>query len=89
MGLRPRRRRRDPPAPVCRQAVELMTDWLEGALAPAEAARFEAHLAGCDACTRYLGQMRALVDALGRLPPEALPPAVLDELVGLYRAISG
>ncbi|HET7487038.1 MAG TPA: zf-HC2 domain-containing protein [Acidimicrobiales bacterium] len=89
MGLSIRRRRRDPPPLVCRQAVELLTDWLEGALEPAEAARFEAHLAACDACTAYLAQIRDLLEALGHLPPERLPPAVLDELVGLYRAIRG
>lgn len=83
------RRRRGPPALVCRQAVKLMTDYLEGALAPAEAARFEGHLAGCDACTRYLGQLRATVAALGRLTPDDLPPGVLDELVGLYRQVRG
>lgn len=70
---------------VCRQAVELMTDYLEGALAPLERARFESHLAGCDACTAYLAQMRATIAALGHLPPDSLPPAVRNELIDLYR----
>jgi anti-sigma factor RsiW len=34
----------------CRELVELVTDYLEGALAPAERARFEAHVADCPGC---------------------------------------
>lgn len=42
----------------CQELVELVTDYFEGALAPAERARFEAHVAGCPGCERYLDQMR-------------------------------
>ena len=38
-----------------------MTDYLEGALAPAERARFEEHLAECEGCRAYLDQMRATI----------------------------
>ena len=41
-----------------------MTDHLEGALPDGD--RFERHLAGCDACTAYLEQMRAAIGALSR-----------------------
>lgn len=81
--LRPRRRR----LLVCRRAVELMTDYLEGTMSPPARRRFEAHLAACPACTAYLAQMRATVAAVGRLEPDELPPRVLDELVGLYRRV--
>jgi anti-sigma factor RsiW len=77
-----RRRRQDL---VCREAVELVTDYLEGALPGPERARFEAHLAVCPHCTEYLSQMRRTLDALGRIEPEALEPDVQDELVALYR----
>ncbi len=77
------RRRRDL---VCQQAVELVTDYLEGALSPRDRARFEAHLAGCPHCTEYLEQIRATVAALGRIEPEALAPDARDELVALYRS---
>ena len=43
---------------VCQQAVELVTDYLEGTLSRAARRRFEAHLAGCPHCTEYLAQMR-------------------------------
>jgi anti-sigma factor RsiW len=78
-----RRRRADDL--VCRQAVELMTDYLEGAMSAVDRARFETHLAGCAACASYLDQMRLTMTVLGRLDPVSLPAPVLDELVGLYR----
>lgn len=70
---------------VCQQAVELVTDYLEGALSNRDRARFEAHLRGCLNCTEYLAQMRATVAAAGRIEAAALPPEVRDELVSLYR----
>jgi anti-sigma factor RsiW len=76
------RRRR---ALVCRQAVGLMTDYLDGALAARDQARLEEHLAGCPHCTEYLKQIRATVAAVGRVEPDDLPPEALDELVSLYQ----
>lgn len=73
-------------AMTCRQAVELMTDYLEDAMDERARGRFERHLARCPACTAYLAQMKETVRALGHLPVETLPGAVRDELVGLYRA---
>jgi anti-sigma factor RsiW len=43
---------------VCQQAVELVTDYLEGALLSAQRRRFEAHLARRLDCPEYLAQMR-------------------------------
>lgn len=77
-----RRRRQDL---VCRDAVELITDYLGGALDRRDRARLEAHLAACPHCSEYLAQMRKTLDALGRIEPEALDPEVQDELVALYR----
>jgi anti-sigma factor RsiW len=70
---------------VCQQAVELVTDYLEGALYGRDRASFEAHLAECPHCHRYLEQMRATIAALGRIEPETLDPQVRDDLVALYR----
>jgi len=76
--------RRD--AIVCRQAVELVTDYLEGALTADERARFETHLADCPHCREYLRQMRVTIAALGRVEPESLSRAARDDLVALYRS---
>lgn len=76
------RRRRDL---VCRQAVELMTDYLEDTLARADRQRLEAHLAACPHCSEYLAQMRVAIAAAGRVEPESLPPEAVDDLVALFR----
>lgn len=70
---------------VCREAVELVTDYLEGTLSDADRRRLEGHLAACPHCTEYLAQMRRTLDVLGRIEPEALEPEVQDELVALFR----
>lgn len=70
---------------ACRQAVDLMTDYLEGALSPRARVRLEAHLADCDYCVEYLAQIRATIEIAGRIETDDLEPEVLDELVSLYR----
>ena len=70
---------------VCREAVELMAGYLDGALSPRDQARLEGHLAGCPHCSTYLAQLRVTIDALGRVEPDDLPDEMLDDLVTLYR----
>jgi anti-sigma factor RsiW len=65
--------------------VELVTDYLEGALPARERARFERHIAGCPDCTTYLEQMRITIRTLGRLPAESVPPDARDALLGAFR----
>ena len=50
---------------ACRELVELVTDYLEGALSPGDRARFEAHIAGCEGCTHYVEQIRATIAISG------------------------
>ena len=54
-----------PPELTCQQLVELVTDYFEDALSPADRARFEAHVAGCGGCDAYLSQMRATLEVVG------------------------
>jgi len=69
---------------VCRQAVELVTDYIEGSMSRADRRRFEVHLSSCPHCTAYLAQMRSTIQLTGRLRSEELPSEVREELVGLY-----
>jgi Major Facilitator Superfamily/Putative zinc-finger len=55
----------EPEELACQDVVEEVTDYLEDALAPERRAELENHLAGCDGCTEYVGQIRATADALG------------------------
>ncbi len=69
----------------CREVVELMTDYLEGSLSPAEAARFEEHIAGCDGCRGYLEQMRKTRGLTGRLAAEPMSDRLREELTSAFR----
>lgn len=78
-------RRRRQRALVCRDAVALMSAYLDGALTKTERARLEAHLAACPNCSEYLAQIRATIDALGQIDVDELPEHMVDDLVDLYR----
>jgi anti-sigma factor RsiW len=73
----------------CRQVVELMTDYLDGALSAGDRARFEEHIAGCDGCRAYLAQLRTTREVVGRLAEESIPKPVEDELVRAFRNWKG
>jgi len=71
---------------VCRQAVELMTDYLEDRLSRAQRRRFEGHLAACPNCTEYLAQLRETIRLTGQAgAPEDLPAQTQDDLIQLFR----
>jgi anti-sigma factor RsiW len=70
---------------ACQEVVELISDYIEGALPRRERRRLEAHLQGCDHCTEYLAQMRTTIRLEGRLRSEDLTPQMRDELAALYR----
>jgi anti-sigma factor RsiW len=82
--LRFRSRSRYPDLP-CQEVVEMVTDYLEGALPPADHSRFEAHLAGCPHCTEYLAQMRETIRLAGRITQEDLTPQMRTDFADLYR----
>lgn len=69
----------------CHEVVELMTDYLEGALSERDRRRFEAHLAGCDGCREYLAQLRRTIGMAGRLGDEPVPPELEAELIRAFR----
>jgi predicted anti-sigma-YlaC factor YlaD len=70
---------------TCRDVVELVSDYLESALAPAERARFDEHLAMCSGCRAYLDQMRITITTLGRLSEETVPVETQQALLAAFR----
>jgi anti-sigma factor RsiW len=73
------------PSPlVCQQAVELMSDYLDGSLSRRQRRRLTAHLALCDACTAYLEQLRVTILASGVVSVDELDPEVLETLTDLF-----
>ena len=77
------RRRR--PGLACSELVELVTDYLEGNLNEDERARVERHLAGCDACTAYIDQMRVTIVVMGKVEVDDLSEAAKSELLHAFR----
>jgi hypothetical protein len=69
----------------CIQVVELVTDYLEGAVDDATRSEIEAHLALCGPCQIYLDQMRATIDVLGHVPVETLTDEAQADLVAAFR----
>ena len=62
----------------CRTFVELVTEYLEGALGEGTRARFDEHLALCPGCADYLDQIRVTVHGLEKLTEESLDPTYRD-----------
>jgi len=52
---------------TCKELEGLATEYLEEALPSSRRLDFEAHLKTCPACQKYLGEMRALIEASHRL----------------------
>jgi anti-sigma factor RsiW len=69
----------------CREIVELVTAYLEGALSERDRVRFEAHLAGCDGCDNYLAQMRETIRITGTLTEDQVPETTLTALLSTFR----
>ena len=74
---------------VCEQAVELVTDYLEGALSRRQRRRFEAHIRACPNCSAYLEQIQAVVATSGSITPDDLTPQARHDLTALYRQWRG
>ena len=55
---------------TCRELVELVTAYLDGALPSAERARSDEHFRTCAGCRAYRAQMEAVVETLGHLHRE-------------------
>ena len=68
----------------CQEVVEMVTDYLEGALPAAQRRRFEHPLAGCPHCTEYLAQRRETIRLAGRITPEDLTPQMRSDLTDLF-----
>jgi anti-sigma factor RsiW len=73
----------------CREFVELVTDYLEGALPEDERLRFEDHISRCDGCTAYLEQIRQTIAVAGRLTEDTLSPDAERVLLDAFRGWHG
>ncbi len=70
----------------CIEMVELVTEWMEGALDDETHADVEQHLVVCPPCGAYVSQIRAATAALHDADAEGADVAVRDQLLQHFRA---
>lgn len=70
---------------TCHEVIEIITDYLEGALPADDRRRVEEHLAICDGCTTYLEQMRETIRLTGMLTEEQIPEDQKRDLREAFR----
>jgi len=71
----------------CQEMIEVVTDYLDDALAPGERQRFERHLSYCRGCTTYTEQIRETIRQTGMTPrEESLSPALRERIVEQFRS---
>jgi anti-sigma factor RsiW len=70
---------------TCQEVVELVNDYLEGALPPDETELFEQHLSFCQGCESYVEQLRTTVATVGRIGEEDISPDTRQRLLDAFR----
>jgi predicted anti-sigma-YlaC factor YlaD len=66
---------------VCREFVEVLTDYLEGALDDRTLTHVEEHLVMCDWCEHYAQQMDATIETVGGVDETVAPPVALTQAI--------
>lgn len=69
----------------CRDIVELLDDYVDGALERSVAAALEAHLEDCQDCTAFLQTYRGTMRASRHLSESQLPPELRQRLLEFLR----
>jgi hypothetical protein len=64
----------------CTRTEERLSDFLDGTLAPEEAAAFSAHATGCASCAKLVAQVGGLV-SLMRSAPQVIEPSQLERRI--------
>ena len=69
---------------TCKELVDLITEYLDGALSAADRRRFEQHLDRCSYCRLYMEQMRQTISAVGHLSEESIPDDAMTLLLRVF-----
>lgn len=70
---------------TCREAVSLVTAYLDGALRASDHDRLERHLEECPHCREHLHQIETTIRFMGQVRADDLDPTVREDLIDLYR----
>jgi len=69
----------------CRECVDLLADYIDGALPSSQAELLEWHLEGCAPCVAFVNTYRGTVDAARRLRETRLPPELQQRLIAFLK----
>lgn len=70
---------------TCREVVELVTEYLDGAMRPEDRTTLELHLNFCDGCATFLEQIRTSAALAGSVTPDQIPDDVAEALRTAFR----
>ena len=69
----------------CQQVVDLVTEYLEGAMTVDDRSLFEQHVNFCDGCVWYVDQIKTAVATVGRVHEDDLPVEMRERLLIAFR----
>ncbi|MEU3922322.1 anti-sigma factor [Streptomyces sp. NPDC002659] len=69
----------------CIDFVELVTEFLDGALSSEDERRFIEHLAECPGCENYLDHFRQTIATTGELTPDNISPDARQQLLTAFK----
>jgi anti-sigma factor RsiW len=69
----------------CRECVELLADYVDGALPKHKAELLEWHLDECAPCVAFVNTYKGTVDAAKRLREATMPPELHRKLVAFLK----
>lgn len=70
---------------TCQELVEVVTDYLDGAMSVADRERFERHVGECAGCEAVVSQFRATIEVTGRLTEEQVSEQQRETMRGVFR----
>ena len=69
----------------CSECVDLLADYVDGALPPDQARQLEWHLQGCPPCVAFVKTYKGTVDAARNLRQTTLPTELRDRLIAFLQ----
>jgi predicted anti-sigma-YlaC factor YlaD len=65
---------------TCREAIDILADYLESTLTPAALEKLEAHLGECAPCRAYLATYKRAAELAAKVNRVEMPPEVRQRL---------
>ena len=69
----------------CQECIDLLADYVDGALPREQAELLEWHIESCAPCVAFLNTYRGTMDAAKRLRQATLPPELRDKLIAFLQ----